>query len=101
MRESVESLPESEREVVELHYIEGLSSKEVGAAVGVSAGAVRVRLHRARARLRDELAPFASKEKPREREERLMVEMKVDDVGFAFHVLDVARAGVKVTSGSA
>lgn len=80
VRESIELLPPREREVVVLHYVDGLSCEEVGALVGRSTGAVRVRLHRARARLRDELAPFAFEEEPGEREERIMVEMKVDDV---------------------
>jgi RNA polymerase sigma factor (sigma-70 family) len=80
VRESIELLPQREREVVALHYVDGLSCEEVGELLGLSPGAVRVRLHRARARLRDQLAPFAFEDKPREREERLMVEMKVDDV---------------------
>ena len=79
VRESIELLPQHEREVVALHYVDGLSCEEVGASLGLSAGAVRVRLHRARARLRDELAPFAFEDKYRG-EERPVVEMKVDDV---------------------
>jgi uncharacterized protein len=80
VRESIELLPEHEREVVVLHYVDGLSCEEIGALLERSPGAVRVRLHRARARLRAELAPFAFAERQREREEREMVEMKVDDV---------------------
>jgi RNA polymerase sigma factor (sigma-70 family) len=80
VRESIELLPPQEREVVVLHYVDGLSCDEVGALLGRSTGAVRVRLHRARARLRDELAPFAFDGKPGRREERVMIEMKVDDV---------------------
>lgn len=49
-------LPETDRQVVVLGLVGGLSATEVGAVVGVSAGAVRVRLHRARRRLRDALA---------------------------------------------
>jgi bifunctional DNase/RNase len=80
VRESIALLPSSEREVVALHYVDGLSCEEVGALLGVSPGAVRVRLHRARARLRNELAPFAFEEKPDAGEERVMSEVKVDDV---------------------
>jgi uncharacterized protein len=79
VRESIELLPQHEREVVALHYVDGLSCEEVGASLGLSAGAVRVRLHRARARLRGELAPFAFEDTHRG-EEPPMVEMKVDDV---------------------
>jgi RNA polymerase sigma factor (sigma-70 family) len=80
VRESIALLPPHERDVVVLHYVDGLSCEEVGALLGRSPGAVRVRLHRARARLREELAPFAIEERRHEREERVMVEMKVDDV---------------------
>jgi RNA polymerase sigma-70 factor (ECF subfamily) len=44
-----------DREVLSLSAWEGLTPTEIGTALGVSAGAVRVRLHRARRRLRDEL----------------------------------------------
>jgi RNA polymerase sigma factor (sigma-70 family) len=80
VREAIALLPRHERDVIVLHYVDGLSCEEVGALLGRSTGAVRVRLHRARARLREELAPFAVEEQPSEREERVMVEMKVDDV---------------------
>ncbi|MCE6996288.1 RNA polymerase sigma factor [Saccharothrix sp. S26] len=45
-------LPRLDREVVELVDLDGLSPKEAAEALGVSAGAVRVRLFRARAKLR-------------------------------------------------
>jgi RNA polymerase sigma factor (sigma-70 family) len=47
-------LAELDRTVIELVDIAGLSSKEAGAVLHVSPGAVRVRLFRARARLRKE-----------------------------------------------
>jgi RNA polymerase sigma factor (sigma-70 family) len=80
VHEKVESLPPAEREVVLLHYVDGLSCEEIGALVGRSAGAVRVRLHRARARLRHELAPFALFAPNGQREERPVVDVKIDDV---------------------
>jgi RNA polymerase sigma factor (sigma-70 family) len=48
-------LGEVERRVVVLSLVGGLSATEVGRIVGASPGAVRVRLHRARRRLRDAL----------------------------------------------
>ncbi len=45
-------LPRLDREVVELVDLAGLSPKEAAEALGASAGAVRVRLFRARAKLR-------------------------------------------------
>jgi RNA polymerase sigma-70 factor (ECF subfamily) len=53
---SVRRLPEVYRTVVVLRDIYGLSGEETGEALGISAGAVKVRLHRARRRLRDQLA---------------------------------------------
>ena len=44
-----------EREAVELVDLTGLEPKEAARVLGVSAGALRVRLHRARARLRKEV----------------------------------------------
>ncbi|MFD0206658.1 MULTISPECIES: RNA polymerase sigma factor [Saccharothrix] len=45
-------LPRLDREVVELVDLDGLSPKEAAEALGVSAGAVRIRLFRARTKLR-------------------------------------------------
>lgn len=49
-------LPESQREVVLLHDLEGWRHREIAELLGTSEGAVRVRLHEARRRLRTELA---------------------------------------------
>ncbi|GAC1443551.1 MAG: sigma-70 family RNA polymerase sigma factor [Mycobacteriales bacterium] len=46
-------LPEDAREVVVLRDVQGLSTKETARMLGVSEGAVKVRLHRAHARLRE------------------------------------------------
>jgi RNA polymerase sigma factor (sigma-70 family) len=46
------ALPELDRAVIELVDIAGLQPKEAAAALGVTAGAMRMRLMRARARLR-------------------------------------------------
>ena len=45
------SLPEAERALVELVDLDGLTPKEAAATLGLSAGAARMRLMRARARL--------------------------------------------------
>ena len=49
-------IPEGERAVLELVAIDELSVAEAAASVGVRPVTARVRLHRARRRLRDELA---------------------------------------------
>jgi len=58
VRRAVAALPPAQREVVVLFEYEGLSLAEVAEVVGSDAGAVKSRLHRARQRLRRELAPF-------------------------------------------
>ena len=50
-------LSESDRELLSLVAWEGLSRDEIAVALGTSRAAVRLRLHRARKRLRDALAP--------------------------------------------
>ena len=49
------ALPDGQREAVVLVEWLGMTDERAGAALGVSAGAVRTRLHRARAALRDRL----------------------------------------------
>ena len=46
-------LPDDAREVVVLRDVQGLSTKETAELLGVSEGAVKVRLHRAHTRLRE------------------------------------------------
>jgi RNA polymerase sigma-70 factor (ECF subfamily) len=46
-------LPEDAREVVVLRDVQGLSTKEAAELLGLTEGAVKVRLHRAHARLRE------------------------------------------------
>lgn len=57
IRSTVAGLPASLREVVVLHYFEELSVEATAAALAITANAVSLRLHRARARLRDDLGP--------------------------------------------
>lgn len=75
VREAIDVLPPGERSVVALHYLDGLSCGEIAAVLDRSPGAVRVSLHRARARLREELAPFG----PRPMEET-MTDVRIEDV---------------------
>jgi len=51
------SLSESDRELLSLVAWEGLTREELAVALGTSRAAARLRLHRARRRLRDALAP--------------------------------------------
>ena len=65
LEEALERLPKDQQDVVWLARVEGMTSNEIGAVVGASAGAVKVRLHRAEAKLREWLgaqgmAPLSS-----------------------------------------
>jgi RNA polymerase sigma-70 factor, ECF subfamily len=48
-------LPESQRQVILLHDLQGLTGPEIAATLGLSLDNVKIRLHRARARLREAL----------------------------------------------
>ena len=52
VRGRIEELPESHRTVLVLRDIEELDTAEVAELLGISAGAVKTRLHRARQALR-------------------------------------------------
>lgn len=52
---AVEKLPEKQKEALKLTKIEGLSTEEAAQKIGVSAGALRVRVHRAYETLRSSL----------------------------------------------
>ncbi len=49
---AIDQLPKQQRVALALFYVGGLTSTEVGDAMGISAGAVRFHLHEARNRLR-------------------------------------------------
>ena len=55
LRHALKQLPPSYRVIVVMREIEGLSTKEVAAIVGVSEANVKTRLHRARVMLRKQL----------------------------------------------
>jgi len=67
IRAAIDELPEIYRNVILLRDIEEMDVRETAAALGVTEGAVKVRLHRARALLQRNLAPrlkgFAPKPK--------------------------------------
>jgi RNA polymerase sigma-70 factor (ECF subfamily) len=67
LRKAIAGLPEIYRNIVLLRDIEEMDIRETAAALGITEGAVKVRLHRARALLQKELVPqlkgFAPKRK--------------------------------------
>ena len=56
VRSALDSLPEPQRIVVHLHRFEGLSFAEIGAVLGISEGAAKLRAFRAYGQLRVHLA---------------------------------------------
>lgn len=80
---AVATLPAEQQQAVRLHYFEGLPLWDIGLLTGVSVGAVKVRLHRARTRLRRELVrrmSGATASAPGVEEEVSMIEVMVDDI---------------------
>ena len=61
---AIDALDPSMREVVVLRDVEGLSAPEVARVLGTSVEAIKSRLHRGRAVLRDRLAPHLGRETP-------------------------------------
>ncbi|GAA0384789.1 hypothetical protein GCM10009530_39580 [Microbispora corallina] len=56
VREAVRQLPPGSREAVVLYYFDDLTVEQVAASLGLSASAVKLRLHRGRLQLRGRLA---------------------------------------------
>ena len=54
VKKLLEKLPDGERTVVTLHYLGEMTMKEISRSLGVSVETVKVRLYRARERLREE-----------------------------------------------
>jgi RNA polymerase sigma factor (sigma-70 family) len=79
---AIAGLPSEQQAVVRLHYLDGLTLAEIGVLAGAPLGTVKARLHRARERLRVELArEFAARNEVFSRKEKLnMIEVVVQDV---------------------
>ena len=70
---AIAELPGGQREAVTLYYLAGLTQAEAAAHLGIPPGAVKTRLHKARATLRTRLEPLR-------RERAMQVPMEVTDV---------------------
>lgn len=77
---AVAGLPAGQRTAVILHYLAGLTQAETAALLGIETGAVKTRLHKARATLRRELWRVLEPVPQAEHGGRAMVEMRVADV---------------------
>ena len=58
VHEALEELPESQRTVLTLHYLGGMTCREIARFMGTSRGAILDRLYRARLQLKKELIPM-------------------------------------------
>jgi RNA polymerase sigma-70 factor (ECF subfamily) len=65
VREAIRELPDNYRIVLILRDIEQLSTRETAEALGIAETAVKMRLHRARLRVRNRLASEGQQEDPR------------------------------------
>lgn len=59
LRRAIDGLADGYRTVFVMHDVEGYTHEEIAAALGIQPGTSKAQLHRARARLREELADFA------------------------------------------
>lgn len=55
MENAIDKLPEADRRLIELHYYQHLSTKEIAKATGLSMANVLVKLHRIRERLKKQI----------------------------------------------
>jgi len=60
VRSAVRALSAVHREVIVLFYLEALTAEQIAALLDISRGAVELRLHRARARLKESLSDLMS-----------------------------------------
>jgi len=60
VRGAIAALADGQQHAVRLFYLQGLSHREVAAELGISVGAVKARLHQARAALAPRLVQFAT-----------------------------------------
>lgn len=83
LQAAIDDLSDVNREAVVLHYIDGLSYREIAALLGVPISTVKGRLHKARQQLRHELSPavalYPRKEFP------AMIEATVNEVYVVEH----------------
>ena len=80
VRQAVQALPPGQRAAVLLVYLAGLTQAEAAAALGTAPGAVKTRLHKARATLRRELETFWREEAMTTEQMTRPIEMRVADV---------------------
>jgi RNA polymerase sigma factor (sigma-70 family) len=97
VRRAVLALPYGQRQAVLAFYWQGLSHAEVAAELATSPGAVKSRLHQARAALAPELSPYAEQE----REAAPVLDSKTATVWVEVEVAEVRREDGEGSTGRA
>lgn len=98
VRGAIGALPAAQREAVLLFYVEGLTQAEVAGQLGIEVGAVKTRLHRARAALRRQLTTPEEAVRMTEPSAPARIEMTVTNVHRVrrgddeYHVVTLAGA---------
>ena len=105
VREALATLPEATRLAVILHYVNGYSHGEVAEFLGSTAGAVKTRVSRGKARLREEMAEMVEETLKRESrffiyeaesgEDRLIQGLTVAESAWAVR-RDLTKKGYRV-----
>jgi RNA polymerase sigma factor (sigma-70 family) len=80
VRSAIGELPRGQREAVALFYLSGLTYRETALALGIEVGAVKARLHKARAHLGEELRSIWKEEEMERTVEGAWVEVRASDV---------------------
>jgi RNA polymerase sigma factor (sigma-70 family) len=94
VRAAIAALADGQRDAVFLFYLQGLSHREVAAELGISVGAVKARLHQARAALAPRLAPLVDTQ-----EGTAMTETTGTATASAPEWIDVTPLGVRREGG--
>lgn len=89
VHEAIAGLPAGQREAVTLFYLAGLSGVEVADFLGIAEGAVKTRLHKARAMLRQRLRAIWREEFMAAEGESQLIDMHVSDVRRRVATADV------------
>ncbi len=100
---AIARLPPEQQAMVRLHYLDGLTLTEIGVLAGAPLGTVKARLHRARERLRAELArDLAGPDLLSNRKEKLeMIEVVVQNaIMWVSKPKDVVEAASRVAPGA-
>jgi RNA polymerase sigma factor (sigma-70 family) len=99
VRNAIATLPSGQRQAVLLYYVAGLTQAEISTHLGIAVGAVKTRLHKARAALRERLSPHLEVHSMTARKPQDHVQMTVTAIrrlrtkGHEHHVLVLSEVG--------